>query len=338
MAISKCSSRKRGRGHRVFTAEEEISSNRKSTKRPSAELIEQTRRLMEQTIEFVENDEFQHGDFDEKIEATRPDSLDESSPFEIGRQGIAFVSSLVQRPLLTPDEERYLFLRMNFLKSRAERRCRMLDLRRPDAVLVDQINSDLETALGLRNRIVEANLRLIVAIARKMTGSLDRMSELISEGMAPLIRSVELFDVALGNRFSTYATWAVRNQLLRRLKRIALTLEFSPGEDAPSLENLPDKRNCCDLETFLSGSQLQTVNRLLSSLSQRERFIVAARFGLQGQPGGQSLAVIAGQIGLCKERVRQILLRSLAKLRSNILCEESESNRFTRSHVVGAFD
>ena len=199
---------------------------------------------MERTIEFVSHDEFDHDGFDKKLMAMRPESLDRSvSRLLIQREpGIAFVSGLVNKPLLTPDEERYLFLRMNSLKSRAERNRRMLDLRKPDSTLVEQIDLDLDQALCVRNQIIEGNLRLIVAIARKLSGSLDRMSELISEGMAPLIRSVELFDIGLGFRFSTYATWAVRNQMLRRLKRIALTPEYSPGEDAPSLENLPDKR------------------------------------------------------------------------------------------------
>jgi RNA polymerase sigma factor (sigma-70 family) len=295
--------------------------------RPSVELIEKTWRLMERTIEFVGHDEFDHAGFDHKLMATRPESLDRSGAIASGSTdpGIAFVSGLVQKPLLSQDEERYLFLRMNFLKSRAERGRCLLDLRKPDSGLVDQIETDLEEALCIRNQIVEGNLRLIVAIARKLSGSLDRMSDLISEGMAPLIRSVELFDIGLGYRFSTYATWAVRNQMLRRLKRIALTPEFSPGEDTPSLENLPDKRTSIDSEATWPQLQMQTVNRLLSSLSERERSIVAARFGLLGQPHGQSLAVIAGQIGLCKERVRQILLQSLAKLRLSIVSDVPDS-------------
>jgi DNA-directed RNA polymerase sigma subunit (sigma70/sigma32) len=53
--------------------------------------------------------------------------------------------------------------------------------------------------------------------------------------------------------------------------------------------------------------------------------VVAARFGLEGHPHGQSLAIIASQVGLCKERVRQILSQALLKLRSELTVEEQES-------------
>ena len=324
MAILKCPDQTQGKAQDPSMIAGRIPRKRQSVVRPSAELIEQTRRLMERTIEFIAHDDFDDARFVEKLRAMRPVSLDQLPSITPTEPGLAFVSGMVQKPLLTPDEERYLFLRMNFLKSRAERRRRILDLGQPDRLLVNQINADLEEALRLRNQIVEGNLRLVVAIASKLTGSLDRMSDLISEGTAPLIRSAELFDIGLGNRFSTYATWAVRNQMLRRLKRIASIPEFSPGEDAPSLENLPDNRNSADSDEISSQSQMQVVNRLLSSLSERERSIIAARFGLHGHPRGQSLSAIAGEVGLCKERVRQILLQSLAKLRSSMTSDEPD--------------
>ena len=65
--------------------------------------------------------------------------------------------------------------------------------------------------------------------------------------------------------------------------------------------------------------------RLLLSLSDRERAVVAARFGLEGHPHGQSLAIIASQVGLCKERVRQILSQALLKLRSQLTVDERDS-------------
>jgi len=68
----------------------------------------------------------------------------------------------------------------------------------------------------------------------------------------------------------------------------------------------------------------EAVNRLLASLSERDRHVVAARFGLEGHPNGQTLAEIAEQMGLSKERVRQIVLNSIAKLRAGISYDEFE--------------
>ena len=70
---------------------------------------------------------------------------------------------------------------------------------------------------------------------------------------------------------------------------------------------------------------MEAVRRLLSSLSEREREIVTARFALDGQPIGQSLADIAGRMGLSKERVRQIALSSLTKLRESMSYDEFEA-------------
>jgi RNA polymerase sigma factor (sigma-70 family) len=255
----------------------------------------------------------------------RPASLDAQGEFSERKPGVAFVSGMVQARLLTPDEERYLFLRMNYLKHRAERNRRKLDLRHPDASLVRRIESDLEQATQTRNQIVLGNSRLIVALSKKLAISIDQLSDLIGEGMSPLIRSVELFDISLGNRFSTYATWAVRNQMLRWLKRNRNLREYSPGESSPSLENFPDDRPVAESTDVAPQLRMSAVNRLLQSLAERERAIVAARFGLDGQPAGQSLADISAQVGLSKERVRQILLLSLVKLRGLISYDEFEA-------------
>ena len=280
---------------------------------------------METTIEFVNHPFFNRTNGLKQVTALRPDSIDHSQDVMRTTPGLAFVTGMVQSRLLSLDEERYLFTWMNFLKSRAEKNRRLLDLRHPDRALVKRICSDLDEAIQVRNRIVQGNLRLVVALARKLTASLDLMSDLISEGTTPLIRSVELFDVSLGNRFSTYATWAVRNQMLRSLKRSRSSLEFVNGDEAASLENLPDKRPVVETTEVGSQMRLEAVNRLLSSLSERERLVVGARFGLEGHAHGQSLADIAGQLGLSKERVRQIVLSSLNKLRNALTYDEFES-------------
>lgn len=293
--------------------------------RPSAALIEQTRHLMERTIEFVDHPDFQLSDTADRILATRPDSLDQPQAPVRTATALAFVSGFAEAPLLTPEEERFLFTWMNFLKSRAESNRRELDLSHPSQDQVDGITSDLDQALCVRNQIVQGNIRLVVALAKKLSSSLDQMSDLISDGMPPLIRSVELFNIHLGNRFSTYATWAVRNQMLRSMKRARTSPEHQSREFLTTLENLPEKRP--QVITGDTVLQLRTtaVSRLLASLPDRDRKVVTARFGLEGQPHSQTLAEIADQMGLSKERVRQIVLGSMAKLRESITYDEFES-------------
>ncbi len=274
---------------------------------------------VEREIAFVDHPVFHEARPAEQLAALRPASLDEAPPPSKLEPGLAFVAGMVEMPLLSLDEERYLFAWMNFLKRRAERNRQRLSLNRPDEALVERIESDVREATTVRNRIVRSNLRLVVALSKKLSaakqaGALDQMSELISEGTLPLIRSVELFDVSLGNRFSTYATWAVRNQMFRFLKRRDSRMESAGGEDDLWMNRLVDVRAVPEDDERRATQHGELVQRLLSQLSERERIVIASRFGLDGHPQGQSLNDIARQFGLSKERIRQIVIASLEKL------------------------
>lgn len=287
--------------------------------RPSPQLLARVRDWVEREIAFVDHPLFHETKPAEKLAAQRPASLDEAPPPAKLEPGLAFVAGMVEIPLLSLDEERYLFAWMNFLKRRAERNRQRLSLNRPDEALVEQIESDLRDAIAVRNRIVQSNLRLVVALSKKLSaakqaGALDQMSELISEGTLPLIRSVELFDVSLGNRFSTYATWAVRNQMFRFLKRRDSRIQCVGGEDDRWTNRLVDDRAVPEDDERRATQHGELVQRLLLQLSERERIVIASRFGLDGHPQGQSLNDIAQQLGLSKERVRQIVIASLEKL------------------------
>jgi len=278
------------------------------------ETLARLRDWIEREISFVEHPAFQKSDAASLLAARRPPSLDLPDVPTKPEPGLAFVAGMVEAPLLTNDEEAYLFTWMNFLKYRAEQSRQRLNLNAPDGSLLDRIDADIRQSIEIRNRIVRSNLRLVVALARKLSTSLDQMSELIGESAAPLIRSVELFDISLGNRFSTYATWAVRNHMLRCLKRRRTNQERMSGYDHVWLDRLPGKDSNPDEEVRLTAERSAAVQRLLMSLNDRERDVIAARFGLHGQPAGQSLQDIAERIGLSKERVRQIAIAALEKL------------------------
>jgi RNA polymerase sigma factor (sigma-70 family) len=237
----------------------------------------------------------------------------DSGASDDSQPGLTYVAGFASRPLLTPDEEATLFAQMNFHKFRAEQLRRRGRTSRAPKKLASRIRVELERALMLRNRIVESNLRLVVSLARQLSRSLDQMSELISEGTPPLIRAVELFDVSLGNRFSTYATWAVRNQMVRCLQR-AKSASRLPSIGVSWDERPAASPPCDDADATTAAVKVQG---LLALLPPRERDVVKARFGLDGEPEGQSLAEIARRLGLSKERVRQIVLNSLKTLRES---------------------
>jgi RNA polymerase sigma factor (sigma-70 family) len=277
--------------------------------------LARVRDWIEREISFVDNPDFGAPNANARIQRPRPGLVEESVTSATSMPGLAFVSGLVDAPLLTPDEEVTLFTWMNFLKYRAEQSRQRLDLNEPDGSLVDQVEADLREAVSVRNRIVRGNMRLIVALARKLAVNLDQMSELIGEATVPLIRAVELFDVGLGNRFSTYATWAIRNHMFRCLKRQQASRDRTSGIDPLHLDRLPDERTDPEEDALLSIQRVESVRCLLTSLNDRERLVIAARYGLDGEPRGQSLQEIADRVGLSKERVRQIALTAIEKLR-----------------------
>ena len=82
---------------------------------------------------------------------------------------------------------------------------------------MDEIESLYDEAVATKNQIVRANLRLVVSIAKRHVGQGDNFFELVSDGNMSLIRAVEKFDYARGNKFSTYASWAIMKNFARTI-------------------------------------------------------------------------------------------------------------------------
>ena len=115
--------------------------------------------------------------------------------------------------------EAHLFRKMNYLKCLA---CRIRDRIDPDAPVtrdLDEVEQLQAKALSLKNRIVETHLRLVVSVAKKRVRAGYDLPERISDGTFALMQAVDRFDFARGNRFSTYATWAIINELARHDRR-----------------------------------------------------------------------------------------------------------------------
>ncbi len=277
-----------------------------------------------------------------------------------------YLREINRTPLLTPEEERELGWRI--------------------------INDNCPQA---RDHMIRANLRLVVAIAKKYGGRGLPLNDLIEEGNIGLMRAVEGFDPAQGARFSTYGSWWIKQAIkralvnatqpvhvpaymveliakwkeaarrieaesgtpptmeqlaealdlpikkLRIIKRAVKAFRSSNQEPAANAdgdllgmsEMLADTRVGMPDDSVLHGDELDILRNLMDSIDHREAQILRLRFGLDGsQP--LTLKQVAEDVGISRERVRQIVDESLTKLNAQIT-DKHPTKFYSKNRVPG---
>jgi RNA polymerase sigma factor (sigma-70 family) len=304
---------------RTSRSTERISAADVDSARRRAERAARRESLFARVIEYIPCRQFLKADAEAL--ATRPPA-DAEVPLETrdgppadGKGLTPYLASLYQNRLLSKAEEQFYFRRMNWLKFRAATTRGRLDRRRATLRQIEQVEGWLTEAETVKAILITSNLRLVVSIAKKFVDPSWTFDELVSEGNVALMRSVEKFNFALGNRFSTYATYAIQRHFFRLSHRGRQFRKRFVADD----EALRDRAESAPTSEYCSSEQIEMLKglfgRFLGDLEPRERKIVVARFGFDGKPP-RTFRELGSQMGVCKERIRQIQTRAMEKLRA----------------------
>ena len=225
----------------------------------------------------------------------------------------AHLARLCEAKLLSPDEEKSLFNRMNYLRFKADALKSEVDFR--NCYNVRRIECLLKAADWYRDWIVKSNMRLVISIVKKFVNSQNRFDDLLSDGIVALIRAVDKFDVGLGFRFSTYATQVVRRNTYRLVMEKQKDRQLNCGSIHENGIDVSDDQKESSMSEQRWYELKARLSLMLEHLDRREKFIIRARFSLGGHRRIQTLQRLADKLGVSKERIRQLEKRALDKLR-----------------------
>ncbi len=314
------------RGETVDILAKRFQRNRTSMYRVIHEVRAQ--KLLEHNLDFIHNPVFEDANMELAILAPMP-GADE---YETKRRSMKApkdvqteLGNLYEVPLLNKEQEQHLFRKMNYLKYKASILRNSIikegsippeiDSSKLKVQLLDEIENLIQQANTVKDSLINANMRLVVNIAKRHSGQVENFFELISDGNMSLIRAVEKFDFGRGFKFSTYASWAIMKNFARSIPtEIHHRERFVTGND--EVFNMTVDGRTDEKELMAQKERANhSINRLLNFLDPREREIIRLRAGLDEKEASATLEEIGIKFGITKERVRQIHARSMRKLR-----------------------
>ena len=242
----------------------------------------EAKRLLDQPMDYIYHESFDDPAMEAAIIGPMPDAEDyeaKRNALKVPKDAPPELASLYNLPLLSKEQEQHLFRKMNFLKHKVAQLRLKLNPVRARTQDFKEIEALQEQAANVKDHLISCNMRLVVAIAKRHAAQSDNFFELLSDGNMSLIRAVEKFDYSRGNKFSTYASWAIMKNFARSIPEEKRRRERYVTGSEDAFTATPDMRTD-EQEIVASVEQTKhRVNRLREYLEPREQQIVKMRAG-----------------------------------------------------------
>ena len=274
---------------------------------------ERAKRLFDEKLDFMDSPQFHEAGIDQLVDA-EPPAYDPQKGRVKAPPGLpAYLASMYRIPLLNREQEQYWFRKMNYLKFQASQLRDAIDPAKPRVRDMEKVERLISEATEIKNFLTRSNLRLVVSIAKKHIQVGRNFFEMVSDGNMSLIRAIEKFDYTQGNKFSTYASWAIMKNFARSIPKEHKTLDrYRTGLDEV-FSFRSEQRGSEYAEQRENTAQKEALDGILGQLEDRERAIITHRYGLNRGSEPETLEQVGARFGVTKERIRQIEKRALSK-------------------------
>ncbi len=276
-----------------------------------------TERIKKQPLDYIYNPDFDDPSKEAEILAPMPgeeEFQEKRRKMHAPKDVPADLASLYEWPLLNKEQEQHQFRLMNFLKHKLHKLQQSIDpasARTSELRKVEELQGRVKE---VRDRLINCNMRLVVAYAKKHVAQVEDLFELISDGNVSMMRAIDKFDYARGNKFSTYASWAIMNNFVRSLPTEKRYRDRNLTGHDELFDARADARTDEQEVVTQARNARDYVNELLRELDPRTQEVIRMRNGLDGSER-MTLQQVGQHFGITKERVRQINFRAMQQLR-----------------------
>jgi RNA polymerase sigma factor (sigma-70 family) len=287
-----------------------VSSNLKSFYHESFDDVKQRKAI---TVEMPDFEEFQKAA--QKIQKAKSGKINPE------------MLPCYESPLLNYQQEQHLFRKMNFYKYKAKLVLSTINPQNPNAIKLENAENFVAKYKEIRNLLAESNFRLATQVMKHRHILLNEQNQhdtILSDAYYDVLKAVDYFNWTLGHKFSTYATWVVKKNFFRDAKmklahneRLSFCNDSIPDMEDEKTSGLSDERDQQSRQTLIFKLIGLLVKENIGTDRIRQAYVLENYFGVNGREK-KTLEKISEEIGVTKERVRQLKEKGLEWIRSRV--------------------